>query len=203
MSFAHRLKIFAVGFTVGLVILFVVLNKRQGERKELTAPPTAEAVQREAVPGVLEAYRERRVAMDSKFIAEQHRKPLPGKAWMRILILRGMDPEQVLRIEEYTHEESGVDLVDRVVVMAPDRVEVTLTADATPSELAQASQPLGCHLLAKTPDGAGVIVGLGGSSLDDYAQAVEGLQALDQLVAGVQPVIYGEAEPFKEDQLKD
>ena len=201
MSFADRLKIFGLGFVIGMVILFFILSRRQGERKELTAPPTAEAVQMEAVPGILEAYRDRRVAMDSKFIAEQHRQPLADGTWKRTLILRGMDAEQVLRLEEFTHEDSGVDLVDRVVVMAPDRLIVKLAAGASPPQLAEAIHPLGMSLLAKTPDGTGVTVDIGGSSLAAYRQAVERLQALPTLVADVQPVVYGEVEPFADDPM--
>ncbi|MDP0495752.1 MAG: hypothetical protein Q7Q73_06040 [Verrucomicrobiota bacterium JB024] len=199
MSLAQRLKIFAVGFAVGMVILFIILSKKQGDRIELTAPPTAEDVQLEAVPGVLDAYRDRRVAMESKFIAEQHRTPQPDGTWKRLLLIRGMDPEQVLRIEEYTHEDSGIDLVDRVVVTAPDRLLVNLAKDVSPHQLAAEIHPLGYRVLAKTDDGEGVIVGLGEASLKGYAEAVERLEAMPVLVVAVEPVVYGEVEPFAQD----
>ncbi|MBC2596047.1 hypothetical protein H5P28_17405 [Ruficoccus amylovorans] len=201
MKFADRLKIFAVGFTVGMVLLFFILSKRQGDRNELTAPRTAEEVQLEAVPGILHAYRDRRVAMDSKFITEQHREPLPDNRWKRTLILRGMDPEQVVRVVEFTHEEAGYDLVDRVVVMAPDRLTVTLPAGVSPPQLAEAVHPWGYRLTEKTADGTGVLVAIGGNSLADYRQAVERLQSLSDLTTDVQPVIYGEAEPFAGESL--
>jgi hypothetical protein len=148
---------------------------------------------------VLDAYRDRRVAMESKFIAEQRRTPEPDGTWKRLLLIRGMDPEQVLRIEEYTHEDSGIDLVDRVVVTAPDRLLVTLATGVSPHQLAAEIHPLGYRLLAKTDDGSGVIVGLGEPSLKGYAEAVERLEAMPVLVVAVEPVVYGEVEPFAED----
>ncbi len=192
MSFKERLKIFGVGFVIGLVLLYFILSRRDLERPEMAFPETVEEIQREAVPGILEAYQERRVIMDADFkllVAEQYRRQEDGTL-LRVLLLQGKDPGQSLRVLEYSHEEAGVGLVDHVLVTSADRVLVSLAEGQSTRELAEAIRPKGYRLEKR--DEAGIVVSIGAQSLPAYDEAVRFLEAQAGLVYGVSPVVYGE-----------
>lgn len=192
MDFADRLKIFALGFTIGMVLLFFILSKREADHVELTFPDTPEEIQREAVPGILQAYEERRVPMDSKFIAEQRRKALPEKRFQRTLLLRGKDPGQELIVVETLRQKQGIELAERVIVWSPDRLVIRLLPGSTPAQLFDRLSPAGYRLLDEGESSGTVIVGLPEVSLEAFAAAQLQLAAQADLVASVETVVLGE-----------
>ncbi|MGE9297046.1 MAG: hypothetical protein ACQKBV_12235, partial [Puniceicoccales bacterium] len=102
MKFKERLKIFSIGAILGAILVSFIMAKRARDAEpELPNPETPEEIQRAATPGILQAYRERRSPMQSDFIeaSKLYQHPDADK-YRRVLILRGAEPEQILRIEE-------------------------------------------------------------------------------------------------------
>jgi len=196
VSFKDRLKIFAVGFGIGLILLYFILSRRQLERPEIIFPETTEEIQREAVPGILQAYEERRVIMDSTFklLVEEQRYPQSDGTLLRILLLQGKDPGQALRVMEYSHEEAGVALVDRVSVTSADQVVVALVPGVNTRELAERVKPEGYRLDRRIEPDGGIVVDLGSTTLAEYESAQRYLQEQTDVVQGVSPLEYDEIE---------
>lgn len=159
MTLGNRLKVFLVGACLGGLISTVIMQERAKDAAPAAEEPqTADEVQRQAVPGILAAYRERGVPMVSDHIVASRLYPHPDdNTYVRALILRGVTDAQVLRIEETVVKSApGRDLPERVTgvrVMAADRAVVTLAPDTPSPDFAAALRPLGYRLLRRlSPD---------------------------------------------------
>ncbi|MEM8550449.1 MAG: hypothetical protein AAGF10_06625 [Verrucomicrobiota bacterium] len=190
MTFKARLKVFAVGFGIGMLLLYFILSRREAPAVQEAWPDTPEAVQRQAAAGVLLAYQERRVPMESKFIADSTVERLPSGEQFRQLLLQGKDSGQALLIEEFSSQQQGMLLVEKVRVLSPDQLIVTLQPGAASSGLSDAIDPAGYRLLRRGQSEEEIVVGIGEVDLAGYMEAVTMLLELKTWVAAVEPLVY-------------
>lgn len=173
MNFTQRLIFFIIGIAIGSVFAGYIMQQRRlaaGEEKKVAAalaPIGAEAIQRAAVPGIMQAYNQRQVPMHSEFIKNEfsiENSPQEGLS-ERYLILRGQEAEQVLAVYEVT--ETGADKVwgqlEQVRIVAADRLQVRVKADVDRAAFTAALEPLGMY----------VVRGLSTENMDDPSAPVK------------------------------
>lgn len=189
MSPKDRFKVFGVGFFIGCGIVSYILMNKQSERKDEAMPATALEVQAQVVPGIIQAYEERRVPMESNFIELERTLPVDEKFYERHLILKGSREGQIIRVEEYIEKGNGefADTVQRWRVMAADRIRVVLKKGVSPKMLAESIKPDGYGVVRKLEQENGFIVSLPQSRPESVTVGVEKLLALSDLVVSAQP----------------
>jgi len=196
VNFKERLKLFGLGAVLGAILVTYIMAQRTRQAEPaIRDPKTPEEIQRAAVPGILKAYRERGVPMQSDFIAATKLYAHPDEdKYRRILILEGIQPEQRLRIEETIIKappgqgEAG-ERIASVRVMAADRVVVELADGAATSDLAAQIKPLGFRLLARDTEPNSLIVSTPDQRPGSVTDAIARLSPLPQVVR-VEPVFY-------------
>lgn len=157
MSFPQRLAFFILGIALGSVLAGYLMQRsrvsagREAEAKAVLAPVGAEAIQRAAVPGIIRAYNQRQVPMQSEYIKSEvfvEGQPQPGLT-ERYLLLRGMETEQVLGIREVA--ATGADPVwgqlEDVRILAANRVRVRVAPGVSREQFAAALAPLDMHIV--------------------------------------------------------
>lgn len=161
MNFTQRLTVFIIGIILGSVLASYIMRQRKaaaGEEKEVAAmlaPLGSEAVQREAVSGIISAYNRHQVPMHSEFIEDETSVEGSPQAGLtaRYLLLRGAQPEQVLLIYEVT--EADADKIwgqlEEVRIMAADRLQVRTASGVSREELAAALKPIGMQIIRGLP----------------------------------------------------
>lgn len=164
MNFTQRLAFFVLGIVIGSVFVGYIMQQRRtvaAERKQAdaaVAPVGAEAIQRAVVPGIMTAYNQRRVPMQSEFIksiVEVPDEPRTGFT-ERYLLLRGIEPEQLIAIREVAPSDADKvwGKLDDVRIFAADRVQVRIPETATREQFAAALEPLGMHIIRGLPKNA-------------------------------------------------
>lgn len=157
MSFAQRLVFFIIGIALGSVFVGYIMQQRRaaaGHDKQVEAalaPVGAEAVQRAAVSGIMRAYNQRQVPMQSEYIKNEvlvADEPRPGFT-ERYLLLRGMEPEQVLLIREVSASDADKvwGQLEEVRIMAADRVQVRTAPDVSRPQFEQALAAHSMHIV--------------------------------------------------------
>ncbi|WP_309382986.1 hypothetical protein [Cerasicoccus frondis] len=189
MKFKQRLIIFGFGAIMGAIIVTIIKAQRARDREPATisasaAPKTEVDIQREAVPGILQAYRERQVPMQSDFIKSSKLYAHPDdNTYRRVLILQGQEPEQTLRIEETILKRAQGEVVDSVRVMSADRLVVTLESGAASSELADAVQPWGYRIQNRGDAADQYILTLGAKEPETVADAIVNVSGVAHVVS--------------------
>lgn len=167
MKFKQRLIIFGFGALMGAIIVTIIKAQRARENKPnepaaMVAPKTEVEIQREVVPGILQAYKERQVPMESDFIKASKLYPHPDEnTYRRVLILQGQEEPQTLRIEETILKKPQGEFVDSVRVMSADRLVVTLDPGASSSDFAHAIRDWGYRVKERADAPDAYIVTLG------------------------------------------
>ena len=90
LSLKERIKIFIIGLLIGCGIVAYIFKQKQYGRKDYKEPETVAEMEAEVVPKIFQAYRERRVPMESKFIRS---------CWQGAIFSRG-DSKQTTRAEK-------------------------------------------------------------------------------------------------------
>ncbi len=177
MPFKQRLKIFAVGFLAGCALVMVILKNRGAGERERSVPVTAEARRDSAVPGLREAYSQRGIPLESRFIVEEATYPGTRRGErLRRFVLEGAFSGQKLLVEEWIDGGDGrAQRVTAWAVMAPDEVKVHLTAGTEPHEITATLGEMGLRLRRRSRDGDALIIGLAHSGLDAVPAALESL----------------------------
>jgi len=201
VKFKERLKIFALGAVLGSILVsFIMAQRAQDAKPAVEDPETPEEIQRAAVPGILEAYRQRRAPMQSDFIEASKLYPHPDdRKYRRALILRGVNPEQVLRIEETVikappGEGQDAERIAQVRVMAAGQVVAQLAEGAAPAELAEALRPMGYRLLRRGAQPNELVITLPGQVPESVPNALDAIAQLPQ-VTTVQPYYLDDQNP--------
>ncbi len=190
MKFKDRLTIFIIGAFLGAIIVTMIKSQRAQDKPVVVEPRTAVEIQRAAAPGVLQAYRDRGVPMESDFIKARKLYAHPDEdKYYRVLILQGQDPEQTLRIEETVTKSPQGERVGAVRVMSADRVIVQWRAGGASSELARALKPWGYRLDDRGECAGEYILTLGEKRPETVAEAVERIANIDGVVS-VEPLYY-------------
>lgn len=196
MKFKQRLIIFAFGALMGAVMVSIIKAKRAREHEApdpaIEAPMTDTEIQREAVPGILQAYAERLVPMESDFIKATKLYEHPAeRTYCRVLILEGELPEQLLRIEETIVKKPRGPMVDSVRVMAADKLVVTLEPGSASNELADAIRPFGYRIRERADAPDAYIVTLGAKAPETVPDAMEQVSVVENVVSA-QPLYLDE-----------
>ncbi|MEO0796369.1 MAG: hypothetical protein AAFX93_14460 [Verrucomicrobiota bacterium] len=192
MNFKDRLKVFGVGVLLGGILVAVIKSRRepeQNERPSANAYQSPEDIQRAAVPGILEAYDERGVPMQSDFIAASRLYPHADEnKYERVLVLKGQESEQVLRIVETIKKPvEGRDEGEKVVnvrVMSVDQVRVELHPGSQSSKLANAIRPWGYRVLRRGDRENVYIVVLNSQEPEAVHDAIENLRTVPEVSYG-------------------
>lgn len=159
MTFPQRLLVFIIGILLGSVLVSYIMRERREaaaqhrtEEAEL-APVGTEAIQRAAVPGIINAYNRHRKPMhDAKHVASAivTAEDAPAGLRSRFILLRGKgDADQVLGIREWIGEDADLvwgDVLD-VRIFAADRVLVRVKPNTTREQLVTALEPLGMAIV--------------------------------------------------------
>lgn len=191
MTFKDRLKVFLIGAVLGVVLVTYIKNKKAENRPVASVPVTAEEMQQAAAPGIYQAYAERGAPMQSDFIKASRLYPHPDNdKYIRVLILKGEEPGQVLRIEETVIKTKPAESIDQVKVMAADRVIVLLTPGMETAQLAQQLKPWGYRIIKRGEATDQYIIELGAREPETVSDAIERISAVEG-VGKVEPLVYG------------
>lgn len=190
MKFKDRLTIFIIGAILGSILVTVIKSQRAQPAAVVEGPQTAEDIQRAAVPGILQAYQERGVPMQSDFIVASRLYPhSDDDTYIRALILQGEEADQTLRIEETVKKSPKGETVPSVRVMAADRVVASLKPGAPSAELAAAMKPWGYRIVERGALPDSYILSLTEKRPDTVPEAIERIGALP-IVVTVTPLYY-------------
>lgn len=184
-----RLKVFSVGFLVGCVIVTFVFMDRQFMKRPEELPTTEKAIQEQAVPGILKAYDERQVPMDSKFIKFERVYPSDEGYYHRVLILSGAFEGQLLRIEE-TIKKGGVgepDRVTKVRVMSADKLRVKLKPERATHLFSDRIRSAGYRILRKAEAEGFYVISINASRPESVKQAIDYMRAQSDWVSDAIP----------------
>lgn len=179
-----RLKVFAVGFLIGCIVVAVIkLRKAPAEDAVVEEPKTTEEIQNEAVPGILKAYAERGVPMESQYIKASRTYAIDAERYRRALIIQGVAANQLLRIEETILKEEPMERIESARVMAADRVWVKLEDGLASSELSTVIKPEGYRILRFEKENSRYLIQIPKVEIESVYEAVTYLSGLKGLVA--------------------
>ncbi|WOO42382.1 hypothetical protein [Rubellicoccus peritrichatus] len=188
MSFPQRLFIFCIGALIGTILVVYIMKKRGLEKPE-GPPETLEQAEIQAVPGILKAYDERRMPLDSPYIVGSFRQPgkNPGE-YRRVAVLRGRLPGQLLRVVEIQKSlPNGMIELLKWRVMAADRVVAQLNPGTKPSELTSKLGEWGYRLLKKASESDAYVIQLDNSEPEAVDLAIKRIEGLGSPVVSVRP----------------
>jgi len=192
MKFKDRLIIFGFGLILGAILVTVIKSQQKRDRKqESPEPTTVVEIQRAAAPGIIQAYEERRVPMQSDYVTGTQLYSLPEpNQFRRVLILQGQAEEQTVRIEEYITRRGQEEVLNRVRVTSPDRLTVKVVPPTSSAQLADEIRPLGYRVVELGTMPNEFIVFLGAKKPETVDAAIEQIGAME-IVDNVQPLYYG------------
>ena len=189
MAPKQRWLVFAVGFLIGCGIASYFLMTRLPEQRKKEDSWTAAEVEAEVVPGIFNAYAERRVPMESRFIQDEKVVAIDADYYQRTLILQGEREAQLIRIVETVQRGHGqfADTVQNWRIMAAKRVWVRVKPDVVTVDFSRAIRQSGYRLLAEgnTPDT--YVVGLPDHQVESVNIAIDYLQGLNEWVIEAAP----------------
>ena len=189
MAPKQRWLVFAVGFLIGCGIASYFLMTRLPEQRKKEDSWTAAEVEAEVVPGIFNAYAERRVPMESRFIQDEKVVAIDADYYQRTLILQGEREAQLIRIVETVQRGHGqfADTVQNWRIMAAKRVWVRVKPDVVTVDFSRAIRQSGYRLLAEGNTSDTYVVGLPDHQVESVNIAIDYLQGLNEWVIEAAP----------------
>lgn len=189
MTLKNRSIVFGVGFFIGCCIVSYVMLKKQRVREEYREPETIAEMEALVVPQIFQAYAERRVPMESRFIRSDQIDAVDKNTYRRALILQGEREGQLLRIVETVQRGHGefADTVQAWRIMAADRVRIELSDGQHAPVLAQQMKADGYHFLKRGRNAQEFVVSLPHGRLESLPEAIAYFLAIPEWVAHAGP----------------
>jgi len=189
LSTRDRVIVFGVGFLIGCCVVTYILLKKQKGAVTYKEPATVAEIEAAVVPKIFQAYQERRVPMESKFIRLERIYPVDDDMYQRAIILKGERAGQLVRVVETVQRGHGefADTVQAWRIMAANRVRVQLRLDKTSADLAREIKSSGYGVIARGAAANELIVSLPQSRPESVPAAIDFLVAITDLVESAQP----------------
>lgn len=188
MSFPQRLFIFCIGALIGTILVIYILKKRGLEKPE-GPPETIEQAEIQAVPGILKAYDERRMPLDSPYIIGGFRQPGKNSGeYRRVAVLRGKLPGQELRVVEIQKAlpNGSIELL-KWRIMAVDRVVAQLKPESKPSDLTAKLAEWDYRLLKKADEPDAYVIQLDNGEPESVDLAIKRIEEIGSPVVSATP----------------
>ena len=189
MAPKQRWMVFAVGFLIGSCIASYFLMTRLSKSKLQEDPQSVAEIEAQVVPRIFQAYAERRVPMESRFIMDEKVVAIDADHYQRTLILQGEREAQIVRIVETVQKGHGqfADTVQDWRIMAARRVIVQVKPEVTSPDFSRAIRQSGYRLLAERNAPNVYVIGLPDHRVESVDIAIDYFQGLVDWVIEATP----------------